>query len=86
MEKREQLVEPKKAYIKIRKEIPMKNSKRSLIYGIILMLLSSICTCSGQLMWKMASVEDNKIVYYMFGFALYGIGAIVMIIAFNFGD
>lgn len=52
--------------------------------GIILMLISSICVCIGQLFWKL-SVE-GKFLYLLVGFALYGIGALVMIYAYRFGS
>ena len=52
--------------------------------GIILMMISSICVCIGQLFWKL-SVQGN-ILYLLVGFALYGIGALVMIYAYRFGS
>ena len=52
--------------------------------GILLMLLSSLCVCIGQLLWKMAA--DGNILPLIAGFALYGIGAVVMIIAYKFGE
>ncbi|CAH0438843.1 Putative transporter [Clostridium neonatale] len=56
-----------------------KNSK-----GILLMLISSICVCVGQLLWKISAEEG--ILFLIFGFALYGIGAFIMIIAYKFGS
>lgn len=64
----------------------MKKNNDHLIYGFTLMVLSSMCTCIGQLMWKLASNGDSKIFYYLMGFILYGLGAIIMIIAFRFGE
>jgi undecaprenyl phosphate-alpha-L-ara4N flippase subunit ArnE len=52
--------------------------------GIILMLISSFCVCFGQLFWKIS--ENNEIIYLFLGFALYGIGALVMIIAYRYGS
>lgn len=52
--------------------------------GIILMVISSICACLGQLFWKLSGIED--LVYLFIGFALYGIGALVMIYAYRFGE
>lgn len=50
--------------------------------GILLMLLSSICACLGQLFWKLS----NKNLILMFlGFALYGVGALVMLVAYRYG-
>lgn len=51
--------------------------------GICLMLISSICVCVGQLLWKL-SAEQGTIIMLV-GFGLYGIGALVMIIAYKFG-
>lgn len=51
--------------------------------GILLMLLSSICVCFGQLLWKM-SAEQGFIVM-LIGFGFYGMGASVMIVAYKYG-
>ena len=51
--------------------------------GIILMLLSSICVCIGQLLWKLSA--DRGVLFLLGGFCFYGIGALSMIIAFRFG-
>lgn len=51
--------------------------------GILLMLISSICVCVGQLFWKLSSVEG--IIVMFTGFCFYGIGAIVMLAAYKFG-
>ena len=51
--------------------------------GILLMLISSLCVCIGQLLWKMSA--DMGIVVMLAGFLLYGIGALVMIVAYRFG-
>jgi undecaprenyl phosphate-alpha-L-ara4N flippase subunit ArnE len=51
--------------------------------GISLMLLSSACVCIGQLFWKLSAAEG--IIYLLFGFLFYGIGAFLMIIAYRYG-
>ncbi len=51
--------------------------------GIILMLMSSVCVCVGQLLWKLS--VTNGIIFMMLGFALYAIGALIMIIAYKYG-
>ena len=51
--------------------------------GILLMLVSSMCVCVGQLLWKL-SVEQG-ILTVLLGFGLYGLGALVMLIAYRFG-
>lgn len=47
------------------------------------MMLSSVFACLGQLLWKM-SIRQGIIVMAA-GFALYGIGALVMLLAYRFG-
>lgn len=55
--------------------------------GIFLMLLSSFLTCTGQLLWKLADKQERAyLIFILCGFVLYGFGAILMIVAFRFGD
>lgn len=56
--------------------------------GICLMLLSSFLTCTGQLFWKLAAGKTDTMhfVFLLAGLAMYGFGAILMIVAFRFGD
>lgn len=51
--------------------------------GILLMLVSSVCVCIGQLLWKLS--VDYGLILMMVGFCFYGIGALVMIVAYRFG-
>lgn len=51
--------------------------------GIILMIISSICACIGQMLWKMSA--DKGLGYMIVGFGFYGVGALVMIIAYRYG-
>lgn len=51
--------------------------------GILLMLLSSIFVCVGQLLWKL-SVEHG-IYIMLLGFCFYGVGALIMIVAYKYG-
>ena len=51
--------------------------------GIMLMLISSICVCVGQLLWKLSATQG--IIIMLAGFCFYGIGAFVMIIAYKYG-
>lgn len=51
--------------------------------GILLMLVSSICVCVGQLLWKLSGTQG--IIFMIVGFCFYGMGALVMIIAYKFG-
>lgn len=62
----------------------MKKNKYFMI-GASLMLLSSCMTCTGQLMWKLASIKGG-LAYYLIGFILYGFGAVVMMFALSFGE
>ena len=52
--------------------------------GILLMLLSSLFVCFGQLLWKLSATQGLPVL--LGGFVLYGIGAIVMIVAYRFGS
>ena len=52
--------------------------------GIVLMFVSSLLVCLGQLFWKVS--VDGNIVLLLLGFILYGIGALVMIYAYKFGS
>lgn len=53
-------------------------------YGILLMAVSSICVCVGQLLWKLS--VNSGILLLIGGFSFYGIGALVMIVAYKFGS
>lgn len=57
---------------------------KSSIKGIIVMIVASFITATGQLLWKLFQLE-NSLLYLILGFSLYGIGAILMIIAFKYG-
>lgn len=52
--------------------------------GIFIIIFSAICTSIGQYLWKIW--EREGVLVLIFGFLLYGIGAIAMIIAFRFGS
>lgn len=62
----------------------MKNLVKDNKKGIILMLLSSICVCIGQLLWKLSA--SGEIILMLSGFFFYGIGALIMIAAYRFGE
>lgn len=51
--------------------------------GILLMLLSSLFVCTGQLLWKL-SAEGLSLCLFL-GFVCYGAGAIIMIVAYRYG-
>lgn len=52
--------------------------------GILLMLCSSICVCVGQLFWKISS--EQGIFWMLAGFVFYGVGALIMLIAYKYGS
>lgn len=52
--------------------------------GILLMVLSSLCVCTGQLFWKI-STSSESIWFLLIGFLFYVFGAIVMLVAYRFG-
>lgn len=61
----------------------MNSSFKKNKQGIFLMTGSSLCVCIGQLMWKLST--DN-ILYLIIGFVLYGLGALLMLIAYGHGS
>ncbi|MBC7766185.1 MAG: EamA family transporter [Hyphomonadaceae bacterium] len=52
--------------------------------GILLMLSSSMCVCIGQLCWKLSA--QSGYLYLLAGFALYGLGTLLMLTAYKFGS
>lgn len=52
--------------------------------GIILMVVSSLFSCAGQLMWKLGAARGIGDV--IIGFALYAAGALLMLVAYRFGE
>lgn len=52
--------------------------------GILLMLISSICACVGQLVWKLSA--EQGIWMALAGFIFYGMGALIMLVAYRFGS
>lgn len=73
-------MEIKEDWIKLgMKESFVRNRK-----GILLMLCSSICVCVGQLLWKLST--EYGVWWMLFGFGFYGVGALIMLIAYRFGS
>lgn len=65
----------------------MNEKKSQLKVGIALIVTSAIMTCSGQLCWKLGAVYiEYTIGFYLLGFLMYGMGALLMTIAFRFGE
>lgn len=50
-----------------------------------MILLAALLTCLGQLTWKLAA-EGDSLLLLLPGFALYGCGALLMILAMRFGE
>lgn len=61
----------------------MLSSLRKNKKGILLMMISSVCVCVGQLFWKLSA--SYGMLCMILGFLLYGIGALVMIVAYKYG-
>ena len=57
-----------------------------LLIGIILICLSALCASLGQLFWKLAQINNAALMLYVIGFVLYGLGSVLMIASFRFGD
>lgn len=52
--------------------------------GITLIICAALSTAIGQMLWKMShSIPD---IWFIFGFLLYFCGAVLMIVAFRFGE
>lgn len=64
--------------------VKMIESLKKNKYGILLMVISSICVCVGQLLWKLS--VNNGILFLIAGFGFYGLGALVMLVAYKFGS
>ena len=47
------------------------------------MLFSSVCVCVGQLLWKLS--VTHGVLTMLVGFGCYGVGALIMIVAYKFG-
>lgn len=52
--------------------------------GILLMVIAAVFACVGQLLWKLSVTEG--ILFLLFGFVLYGFGALLMLIAYRYGS
>lgn len=63
----------------------MERKDRDLHKGIALILLSAGMACTGQLLWKLAARSESLLLVAA-GLALYGGGALLMIIALKYGE
>lgn len=58
---------------------------KDLYKGIAMILLSAAMACTGQLLWKL-SARNNSMLLILLGLILYGLGAVLMIIALRYGE
>lgn len=71
----------------VRTNMEIGKNRNSFRIGVILMLLSATMTCCGQLCWKMGAIYvSGKLAFYVGGFCLYAVGALLMIVAFRYGE
>lgn len=63
----------------------LQSFKRNKI-GIILILITSILTSFGQMFWKLGQAGDAGLFYILIGFGFYGLGTILMVLAFRYGS
>lgn len=61
-----------------------KTSFKKNYKGIALILIASFFTALGQMLWKLS--KGSNLTYLFLGFICYGLGAVLMIIAFRFGS
>lgn len=61
-----------------------KESFKKNYKGICLILIASMFTAIGQMLWKLSN--GTNIAYLLLGFFCYGLGAVLMIIAFRYGS
>ena len=54
------------------------------IKGILLIIIAAMLTSVGQLFWKLS--HGNNVKLMVIGFVCYGLGAVLMILAFRFGS
>lgn len=52
--------------------------------GICLILCSAVLACVGQLLWKISATDG--LLYLLMGFIFYGLGAIIMLLAYRYGE
>lgn len=54
------------------------------VKGILLILVSALMACVGQLLWKLSGEYGTLIL--LVGFCCYGIGALFMLVAYRYGE
>ena len=48
------------------------------------MICASLCVCVGQLFWKLSGTHG--LLFLLMGFGLYGLGALVTLVAYRYGS
>jgi uncharacterized membrane protein len=66
----------------------MLNSLKKNRKGILLITITALCLCTGQLLWKTMSQYDitREIIQLLLGFAVCGGGGIAMVYAYRCGE
>jgi len=59
--------------------------KASLYKGILIMLISALAACLGQMFWKIF-VNQDIWPFFVVGLILYGMGALLMLCGMRFGE
>lgn len=54
--------------------------------AVALVLMSALCTTTGQLFWKLSAESSQRPFWIILGFGLYAIGAISLINAMRYGE
>lgn len=62
------------------------NSFKQNRVGILLIIITSLMTSLGQLFWKMGQGGVRNLLYLLIGFGFYGVGTLLMILAFRYGS
>lgn len=62
----------------------LKRSLQKNRIGILIMVFSAALSAFGQYFWKLS--DAHSLLPVLIGFVLYGLGAVLMIIAFKFGS
>ncbi|GKV69314.1 membrane protein [Sporosarcina sp. NCCP-2716] len=63
----------------------MTDTRTTSPIGIILMILAAFSSATGQFFWKLAAGGGLLDWHLWLGFVLYGIGAVLMTVAFRYG-
>lgn len=63
---------------------PQRIGARTAPIGVVLMVISSLFSCTGQFMWKLGATRGVRPI--VVGFCLYAVGALLMLVAYRFGE